>query len=68
MKVNHFVCPNCGHDCYDTCAYTTCDACQCFFYASQSKTCQPRPRTIYGNVDKAGVLRFFIDTQGGVRR
>ena len=38
MKLNHFICPNCGHDFYESDAYATCDACRCFFYASQSKT------------------------------
>lgn len=40
MKLNHFVCPNCGHDFYSDCAYGTCDACNCMFYACQSKTCE----------------------------
>lgn len=39
-KMNHFVCPRCGHDFYDDAAYSTCDACQTFFYVSQSRTCQ----------------------------
>ncbi len=39
-KVNHFICPTCGHDFYDTGAYATCDACQTFFYAAQSRTSQ----------------------------
>ena len=38
MKLNHFICPNCGHDFYSDCAYATCDACQLFFYASESET------------------------------
>lgn len=46
-KQNHFMCPNCGHDFYDDGAYTTCDACQTFFYASQSRTCQPQPSKGY---------------------
>jgi hypothetical protein len=40
VKLNHFICPNCGHDFYTECAYATCDACNCMFYASQSKTCE----------------------------
>jgi len=40
MKINDFICPNCGHDFYDDYEYATCDACQCFFYASQSQTCE----------------------------
>jgi hypothetical protein len=40
-KMNHFICPSCGHDFYDKCAYATCDACQKFFYCSQSRTCGP---------------------------
>ena len=43
IKLNHFICPRCGHDFYDTGAYTTCDACHTFFYASQSRTCQAPP-------------------------
>lgn len=38
MKINHFICPNCGHDFYSDSAYTTCDACGCFFYVRQSRT------------------------------
>jgi hypothetical protein len=38
MKINHFVCPQCGHNFYSDCAYATCDSCQTFFYASQSAT------------------------------
>ena len=49
MKLNHFICPNCGHDFYATGAYATCDACNRFFYAAQSGTCRtemvPRPST-----------------------
>ena len=41
MKLNHMICPHCGHDFYTKSAYATCDACNCFFYASQSKTCNP---------------------------
>lgn len=38
MKLNHMICPLCCHDFYVDTAYATCDACQCFFYASESKT------------------------------
>jgi len=38
MKLNHMICPNCGHDFYIDCAYATCDACYTFFYATQSAT------------------------------
>lgn len=40
MKINHMICPNCGHDFFVDCAYATCDACQTFFYAGESKTSQ----------------------------
>lgn len=40
-NMNHFICPTCGHDFFATCAYATCDACGCFFYASQSRTSRP---------------------------
>jgi hypothetical protein len=40
MKLNHFICPTCGHDFYVEGSYSTCDDCQCHFYASQSKTCK----------------------------
>lgn len=46
MKLNHMICPRCGHDFYVEAAYGTCDACQCFFYAGQSKTCN-QPISIY---------------------
>jgi len=38
MKLNHFKCPNCGHDFYSEGACVSCDACQCHFYAGQSLT------------------------------
>ena len=46
MKLNHYICPNCGHDFYDEAACTKCDACQCNFYASQSKTVTLCPSNI----------------------
>ena len=45
MKLNHMICPNCGHDFYVDTAYGRCDACQCTFYAGQSRTCAPRQGT-----------------------
>lgn len=42
MKLNHFICPNCGHDFYAEGAHATCDGCQTHFYVAQSQTCQPR--------------------------
>lgn len=38
MKINHFICPTCGHDFYASDAYATCDSCQTFFYAAASRT------------------------------
>ena len=38
MKLNHMICPTCGHDFYVDAAYGTCDACQTMFYAASSKT------------------------------
>jgi uncharacterized Zn finger protein (UPF0148 family) len=40
MKLNHFICPQCGHDFFAEGGCVSCDACQCNFYASQSKTCK----------------------------
>lgn len=40
MKLNHFICPNCGHDFYASGGYAMCDACFCVFYASESRTCR----------------------------
>lgn len=37
-KLNHMICPNCGHDFYTESAYATCDGCQTMFYAAQSLT------------------------------
>lgn len=37
-KLNHMICPTCGHDFYVDAAYATCDACQTFFYAAESAT------------------------------
>jgi len=45
VKLNHMICPNCWHDFFTDAAYGTCDACQCCFYASQSRTCQHVPLT-----------------------
>lgn len=45
MKLNHFICPNCGHDFFESAAYATCDACHTVFYANQSKTCKPPTAT-----------------------
>jgi hypothetical protein len=38
MKLNYFICPVCGHDFYAEGACVMCDACNCSFYASQSRT------------------------------
>lgn len=38
MKLNHFICPNCGHDFYCDNGCTMCDACNSVVYASQSLT------------------------------
>jgi predicted amidophosphoribosyltransferase len=46
LKLNHFICPNCGHDFYAEGASVACDACQCCFYASQSHTCNLPKTTI----------------------
>lgn len=46
LKLNHFVCPGCGHDFYAEGAYATCDGCQTTFYAAQSRTCNPPPPVI----------------------
>lgn len=46
MKLNHFVCPNCGHDFYAEGGYATCDGCQVPFYVSQSQTCRPNGLTL----------------------
>lgn len=37
MKLNHFICPSCGHDWYEDASYSTCDKCQAFFYLSQGR-------------------------------
>lgn len=54
-QLNHFICPKCGHDFYNKCAYATCDACNTFFYAAQSLTC---------NVNKPFIPRFNITVNG----
>jgi hypothetical protein len=45
MKLNELVCPRCGQKCWVNSAYTTCDRCQTFFYASQQITPWPLPQT-----------------------
>jgi predicted amidophosphoribosyltransferase len=42
LKLNHFICPNCGHDFYAEGAHATCDGCQTHFYVANSQTCEPR--------------------------
>lgn len=46
-NLNHMICPLCGHDFYCEAAYGKCDACQCVFYASQSKTCKGWQQSIF---------------------
>jgi hypothetical protein len=53
MKINHFICPNCGHDFYADSNHATCDACQYFFYVAQSKTCSLKMKDF--NFDFVGV-------------
>ena len=48
MKLNHFVCPTCGRDWYDSCAYSTCDACQTTFYLAQSAKPQFKSSNTFG--------------------
>ncbi len=55
-KLNHFICPRCGHDFYATGAYATCDACQTFFYASQSRTCNLADKTFTINAPQLGTI------------
>ena len=38
MKINLMICPQCGHQFFTDCAYGTCDACQTYFTASESRT------------------------------
>ena len=52
MKINHMICPNCGHDFYVDCSYATCDACQTCFYASYSGTVS---KVKYDNVREAKI-------------
>jgi len=41
MKVNELVCPTCGLKMYTKCSYATCDGCQTYFHASQSRKSVP---------------------------
>ena len=36
MKLNHFTCPDCRLDWFDTAHYGTCERCGTFFYVGQS--------------------------------
>lgn len=38
MKFNELVCPSCGLKCLVDAAYTTCDGCQTYFSAAQSRS------------------------------
>ncbi len=40
MKINHMICPTCGHDFYVDASYAHCDACGTVFYATDSRTCR----------------------------
>lgn len=48
MKINKLVCPRCIQECWTECAYTTCDACGTFFYASQQFYRVQVPAITYG--------------------
>jgi len=50
MKLNELVCPSCGLKCMVDAAFTTCDGCNTYFHASQSRSrdnpvplAQPQP-------------------------
>lgn len=36
MKLNRFVCPNCGHEWFEDASYSSCDVCLTHFYLDQS--------------------------------
>lgn len=45
MKLNHMICPNCGHDFYTDVQIARksemfCDLCRCSFWAGESRTCE----------------------------
>jgi hypothetical protein len=46
MRLNHIICPNCGHDFFDSDhVQIVCDACGQKFHLSESKTSR-RPETV----------------------
>lgn len=53
-KLNHMICPTCGHDCYVDAEYTTCSACRTFYYAAQSRTRKADPPPLAGTPDMKG--------------
>lgn len=66
-RINHFICPNCGHDFFETSAYATCDACGFHFYASHSRTCN-KPQglggTAFTNHGQLGFAPPVCNTHG----
>lgn len=67
MKLNHMVCPCCGHDFYVDAAYGTCDGCQTFFYVPFSRTVRRltagQPPSGYAGVivaDTDSEYKFFV--------
>jgi hypothetical protein len=38
MKLNELICPSCGLKCLVDASYTTCDGCQTYFSAAQSRS------------------------------
>jgi hypothetical protein len=70
MKLNHFICPNCGHDFHSDAVYAICDACYAHFYISQSRTCQigkpyKPPQDTTGGLDCLSNLRVKTIMLGG---
>lgn len=52
MKLNHFVCPNCDHDSYESATETVCDACGVMFTVRESASCDlpAGPQRVPGRV------------------
>lgn len=48
MKLNEFVCKQCGHRWFESSAYGTCDACHTFQYLSETAPA-PSPSRCYVN-------------------
>jgi hypothetical protein len=68
IELNQIICPGCGHVMLTDAAYTTCDGCQLFFYASNSADCtlmtQPATPIVRLTIDGVQVYQWLCSGLG----